>query len=88
MLVARAIAAGFRAVERAGLTVLPGNMAVLQRLPCPLVAALLYPAFRSEGARSALAGAHARDEALAMLRDLLELGGGDVDLEALVAALS
>lgn len=82
-LVARAMSEGFRAVVRSGRELVPTNMAWLARVPDTWRARAIGIVFRSASARRAVGGRHARDEAVAMLDDLIALSAdhsGDLRL--------
>lgn len=82
-LVARAMSEGFRSVERSGRKLVPTNMACLARIPDTWRSLAIRLVFRGASARRAVGGRHARDEALAMLDDLIALSAdhsGDLRL--------
>ncbi len=72
-LVARTMSEGFRAVTRSGRRLVPTNMAWLARVPDIWKARMTRMIFRSASVRRAVGGRHARDEAVAMLDDLIVL---------------
>jgi 2-dehydropantoate 2-reductase len=77
-LVANAMREGFVTVEGAGRRVIPRSMALVRGAPTRFVAMALWLAFRTRSLRSSLGGEHARDEATAMLDDLVGLARAPV----------